>query len=121
MEEEEELTGVLTEEHGGRPWRRHDGTSTVVAARPPSRSCTVQKLHRRGGGIDTQRANDGIMISPHLFEANGKLLMVKRDQYQYVTSRGYNRKVEIFEADIGASMWTLVLEVCRGLGALFCE
>jgi hypothetical protein len=74
-----------------------------------------------GFELDTQRANDGIMISPHLFEANGKLLMVKRDQYQYVTSRGYNRKVEIFEADIGASMWTLVLEVCRGLGALFCE
>jgi hypothetical protein len=40
MEEEKELTGVLTEEHGGRPWRRHDSAAMVVAARPPSRSCT---------------------------------------------------------------------------------
>jgi hypothetical protein len=31
---------VLTEEQGRRPWRRHDGTTTVVAARPPSRGCT---------------------------------------------------------------------------------
>jgi hypothetical protein len=30
---------VLIEEQGKRPWRRHDGTATVVAARPPSRGC----------------------------------------------------------------------------------
>jgi hypothetical protein len=31
---------VLTEEHGERPWRRHDGAAMAVAARPPSRGCT---------------------------------------------------------------------------------
>jgi hypothetical protein len=39
----EELTGVLTEEHDGRPWRRHDGAATVVATRPPSSSCTDEE------------------------------------------------------------------------------
>jgi hypothetical protein len=39
-EEEKKLTGVLTEEHDGRPWRRHDGAATVVATRPPSRGYT---------------------------------------------------------------------------------
>jgi hypothetical protein len=34
---------VLTEEHGGRSWRQHDGATTVVAARPPSRSCTDEE------------------------------------------------------------------------------
>jgi hypothetical protein len=34
---------VLTEEHDGRPWRRHDGAATVGAARPPSRSCTGEE------------------------------------------------------------------------------
>jgi hypothetical protein len=33
---------VLTEEQGRRPWRRHDGAATVVAARPPSRGCTSE-------------------------------------------------------------------------------
>jgi hypothetical protein len=35
---------VLTEEHGGRPWRRHDGAATIVAARPPSRSYTGEEV-----------------------------------------------------------------------------
>jgi hypothetical protein len=40
---EEELTGVLPEEQGRRPGRRHDGAASVVAARPPSRSCTGEE------------------------------------------------------------------------------
>jgi hypothetical protein len=59
---EEELTGVLTEEHGGRPWRQHDGAASVVVARPPSRSCTNEEAatcsrpsgraqHGGGGGV----------------------------------------------------------------------
>jgi hypothetical protein len=34
---------VLPEEQGRRPGRRHDGAATVVAARPPSRSCTGEE------------------------------------------------------------------------------
>jgi hypothetical protein len=34
---------VLPEKQGRRPGRRHDGAATVVAARPPSRSCTGEE------------------------------------------------------------------------------
>jgi hypothetical protein len=45
--EEKELTGGRTEEHGRRPWRRHDDdAAAVVAVRPPSRGCDGE-----GGGI----------------------------------------------------------------------
>jgi hypothetical protein len=40
---EEELTGVLPEEQGRRPGRRHDGAALVVVARPPSRSYTGEE------------------------------------------------------------------------------
>jgi hypothetical protein len=42
-EEEKKLTGVLTEEQGQRPWWRHDGVATVLAARPPSRGCDGER------------------------------------------------------------------------------
>jgi hypothetical protein len=70
-----------------------------------------------GFELDTERANDGILISRHLFEANGKLFMVKREKIQPVISCGYNRKVEVFEADVEARMW---IPVTGGVpGALF--
>jgi hypothetical protein len=34
---------VLPEEQARRPGRRHDGAASVVAARPPSRSCTGEE------------------------------------------------------------------------------
>jgi hypothetical protein len=70
-----------------------------------------------GFKLDTGRSTGGITISRHLFEANGKLLMVKREHYQPVHSRGYNRKLEVLEADIGTRMWITVIGGVSG--ALF--
>jgi hypothetical protein len=81
------LTGVLTEEHDGEPWRRHGGAAAVVAPRPPSSSCTdeavaacswpstarhnggvgvavaIQPTQRRGGHHQSRRAQGGAPAS----------------------------------------------------------
>ncbi|XBH88681.1 hypothetical protein VPH35_075939 [Triticum aestivum] len=48
---------------------------------------------------------DGIVTSRHLFESNGKLLMVRRRQYVPILSRSYNLKVDVLEADVNAGVW----------------
>jgi hypothetical protein len=75
---------VLTEGQDRRPWGRHDGAATVVAARPPSKGCTgegatscsrpsgraqhggdvgvaaaIQPTQRRGGHRKHRRARAG--------------------------------------------------------------
>jgi hypothetical protein len=90
------LTGVLTEEHDVRPWRRHGGAAAVVAPRPPSSSCTdeaaaacswpstarhsggvgvavaVQPTQSRGGHHQHRRAQGGALAgSPEQIEPLG--------------------------------------------------
>ncbi|VAI35384.1 unnamed protein product [Triticum turgidum subsp. durum] len=55
-----------------------------------------------------REATDGIVASRHLFESKGKVLMVRRQQYMPVLSRGYNMKVEVLEADVKAGVWILL-------------
>ncbi|KAF7072795.1 hypothetical protein CFC21_077880 [Triticum aestivum] len=47
----------------------------------------------------------GIVTGRHLFESNGKLFMLRRQQYVPVFSRRYNLKIEVLEADVKTGVW----------------
>ncbi|KQK15312.1 hypothetical protein BRADI_1g21846v3 [Brachypodium distachyon] len=58
-------------------------------------------------GFYDDMASSSSGTTRHLFVSNGKLLMLKRQQYLPFSYRPYNLKVEVLEADVGANAWVL--------------
>uniref|UniRef100_M8C0R5 KIB1-4 beta-propeller domain-containing protein n=1 Tax=Aegilops tauschii TaxID=37682 RepID=M8C0R5_AEGTA len=64
---------------------------------------------------DQGKPGDGTETSRHLFESNGKLLLVKRQQCHPGHSPDYTRQVEVLEADMGAGVWTPISADVSGM------
>ncbi|KAI4999087.1 hypothetical protein ZWY2020_059840 [Hordeum vulgare] len=55
-----------------------------------------------------------ILTSRHIFESNGRILMLRRQQYVPVFSCPYNLKVEVLEADVNAGVWVARTDGVQG-------